>query len=161
MKAKIYSRNKKIKTYSWNQQLIIAKINDLLNQNASSKNRAASEPIILRFLYLFSILSTWRIQTLNQIGRMPQEQGVTCSTRNHRQHRQPHVGQRLGRKTSITDAQHVRHRFEQRPWVLFQPERLLYIETNIYSIVLLQKIVHSNMWRDVINLYFRELDYRN
>lgn len=75
--------------------------------------------------YLFSVLSPGWIQALDQIRGVSQEQRVTCRARNHGEHGQPHVGQWLGRKSPITNTEHMGHGFEQRPWVLFQPIGLL------------------------------------
>lgn len=62
---------------------------------------------------LFAVLSAGRVQTLYEIGGVPQEQGVARGAADHGQHGQPHVRQRLRRETAVTDAQHVRHGFEQ------------------------------------------------
>ena len=43
----------------------------------------------------------------------------------HGEHGEPHVGERLGREATVPDAQHVRHRLEQRPRVLLEPVGLL------------------------------------
>ena len=56
---------------------------------------------------------------------MAEEEGVTRGAADHGQHGQPHVGQRLRRESAVTDAEHVRHGFEQGPRVLLQPERFL------------------------------------
>ena len=43
----------------------------------------------------------------------------------HGEHGEPHVRERLGREAAVPDAQHVRHRLEQRPRVLLEPVGLL------------------------------------
>lgn len=43
----------------------------------------------------------------------------------HRDHREPGVGEALRRAPAVADAQHVRERLEQRPRVLLQPRLLL------------------------------------
>ena len=43
----------------------------------------------------------------------------------HGEHGEPHVRERLGREAAVPDAEHVRHRLEQRPGVLLQPVGLL------------------------------------
>ena len=65
--------------------------------------------------YLFSVLSSRGIQTLNEIGSMTKEHSITSCTTDHRQHCQPHVCQALRRETTITNAKHVGHRFEHGP----------------------------------------------
>lgn len=101
--------------------------------------------------HLLAVLSATGVQALDQIGGVAEEEGVARRTRDHGQHRQPHVRQRLRRKSArrrstpdmssecaykrlklrayspaVTDAEHVRHGFEQRPRVLFQPVGFLY-----------------------------------
>ena len=43
----------------------------------------------------------------------------------HGEHGEPHVGERLGREAAVPDAEHVRHRLEERPRVLLEPVGLL------------------------------------
>ena len=57
--------------------------------------------------YLFSVLSSGGVQTLNEICRMTEEHRIAGCARNHRQHGQPHVSQTLRWKAAIADAQHV------------------------------------------------------
>lgn len=64
---------------------------------------------------------------------MSEKEGVASSSTDHGQHCQPHVGQRLGREPSVTDAQHVRHGFEEGPRVLLQPERFLQCQLVSYD----------------------------
>ena len=78
--------------------------------------------------YLFSVLSSRGIQTLNEIGSMTKEHSITSCTTDHRQHCQPHVCQALRRETTITNAKHVGHRFEHGPWVLLKPIRFLLLK---------------------------------
>ena len=56
---------------------------------------------------------------------MAQEHGVAGGPGDHGEHGEPHVGEGLGREAAVADAEHVRHRLEQRPRVLLQPVRLL------------------------------------
>lgn len=84
-------------------------------------------------MYLFSVLSPGRVQALDEIGGVAQEEGVARRSGYHGEHRQPHVGQRLGWKTTVTYAQHVRHGLEQGPRVLLQPEGFLKFKDNLVN----------------------------
>lgn len=75
--------------------------------------------------YLFSILSPGGVQTLDEVGRVPEEECVAGGSRDHGEHGQPHVGEGLRGEPSVPDAQHVRHGLEERPRVLLEPESLL------------------------------------
>lgn len=78
-------------------------------------------------LYLFAILSSRRVERLNEICRVSKKKSVTCRTADHAEHSQPHVGQRLWRESAISDTQHMRHGFEEGPRILFQPKRVLQV----------------------------------
>lgn len=69
---------------------------------------------------------------------MAQEQRVTGGSAYHGQHGQPHVTQRLRRKPTVANAQHVRHGFEQRPRILLRP--VCFLETWFEKIVLTHRI---------------------
>ena len=43
--------------------------------------------------YLFSVLTSGRIEALNEIGGMTEEKGVAGGAADHGQHREPHVRQ--------------------------------------------------------------------
>ena len=75
--------------------------------------------------YLLAVLSSWGIERLNEVGRVSEEKCITGSTADHAEHSEPHVGQGLRWKPSVSYAEHVRHGFEKGPWVLLQPERVL------------------------------------
>ena len=49
----------------------------------------------IRIVYLLSILPPATVQTLNKVGGMAQEHGVTSGTTYHTEHGQPHVCQGL------------------------------------------------------------------
>lgn len=72
-----------------------------------------------------SVLSPRRVQRLDKVCGMAEEECVARGAADHGQHGQPHVRERLWREAAVSDTQHVGHRFEQRPRILFQPERLL------------------------------------
>lgn len=72
-----------------------------------------------------SVLSPGRVQRLDEVGGVAEEERVAGGAADHGQHGQPHVREWLGREATVPDTQHVGHRFKQRPRVLFQPERLL------------------------------------
>lgn len=77
------------------------------------------------YFYLFAILTSWRVQALNEIGGVTEEEGIAGGSADHRKHCQPHIRQRLRREPSVTDAKHVRHGFEKCPRVLLQPKWFL------------------------------------
>jgi len=58
---------------------------------------------------------------------MSEEKSVTRRTADHAEHGEPHVGQGLWRKPTVSDTQHVWHGFEEGPRVLFQPKRVLQV----------------------------------
>lgn len=76
--------------------------------------------------YLLSVLAAGRVEALDEVGRVTEEEGVASGAADHGEHGEPHVGERLRREAAVADAQHVRHGFEQGPRVLLEPERLLY-----------------------------------
>ena len=62
----------------------------------------------------------------------------------HGEHGEPHVGEGLGREAAVADAEHVRHRLEQRPRVLLQPVRLLQGKREGVKVDIQVKRVSSN-----------------
>lgn len=78
--------------------------------------------------YLLAVLSSGGIERLNEIRRVSEEKCITGSTADHAEHSEPHVGQGLRWKPSVSYAEHVRHGFEKGPRVLLQPERILEVE---------------------------------
>lgn len=76
--------------------------------------------------YLFAVLASRRVEALDEVGGVAEEQGVASGSADHGEHGEPHVGERLRREAAVPDAQHVRHGFEEGPRVLLEPERLLF-----------------------------------
>lgn len=79
----------------------------------------------LNINYLLAVLSSGGIEWLYEIRRVSEEKCITGSTADHTEHSEPHIGQGLRWKPSVSYAEHVRHGFEKCPRVLFQPKRIL------------------------------------
>lgn len=70
---------------------------------------------LLANLYLLTVLSSGRIEGLDEIGSVTEEERIARGARDHGQHCEPHVRKGLWRKPAVPDAQHVGHGLEQCP----------------------------------------------
>ena len=57
--------------------------------------------------YLFPVLSSAAVQTLDEVGGVAQEHGVAGGPGDHGEHGEPHVSEGLRRKPAIPNTQHV------------------------------------------------------
>lgn len=75
--------------------------------------------------HLLLVLPSRGVQGLDERCGVADEHGVACSTHNHAEDGQPHVGHSYWGVHAIPDTQHVAHSFEKCVGVLLSPSVVL------------------------------------
>ena len=57
--------------------------------------------------YLVAVVATRRVQRLDQVGRVADEERVAGGAADHREHGDPQIGQRLRWEPAVAYTQHV------------------------------------------------------